>query len=141
VAQLCILVLKQSTYIVQRSTNNTYKTNKTLNNKISFNFLNITIKKKILRKLYPLLYMSIQAIDLNEEAKEETPALEPIEEEAKEPETTIDTANEVIEEATEPPKEEQPKPKPKAKPKASDIVPCPDCNKTMTYKNLRYSHK
>ena len=33
------------------------------------------------------------------------------------------------------------RPLPKAKPKASDIVPCPDCNKNMTYKNLRYSHK
>ena len=25
--------------------------------------------------------------------------------------------------------------------KPSNTVPCPDCNKNMTYKNLRYSHK
>ena len=36
---------------------------------------------------------------------------------------------------------EEAKVKPKPKPKASDIVPCPACNKNMTYKNLRYSHK
>ena len=84
--------------------------------------------------------MSIQVIDLNEEVKEL-----PVTEEA--PEEVI---NEVVEETNEetkeekketPKEEEQPKPKPKPKPKASDIVPCPDCNKNMTYKNLRYSHK
>ena len=36
--------------------------------------------------------------------------------------------------------EEQPKAKPKAKPKASDIVKCDKCEKSMSYKNLRYSH-
>ena len=89
--------------------------------------------------------MSVKVIDLNEATTEVKD--EPVIEEATE--TIVDTANEVIEEATEPtpePKEEakeevKPKPKPKAKPKATDIVPCPDCNKTMTYKNLRYSHK
>ena len=99
--------------------------------------------------------MSIKVIDLNEEVKEEAPALEPIEEEeAKEPETAIDTVNEIIEKnkeehefscsIREPSVEtpvEQPKPKPKAKPKASDIVSCDKCHKSMTYKNLRYSHK
>ena len=90
--------------------------------------------------------MSVKVIDLNETAKEEqpAPAIETVEEEA--PEATLETANEIIEEAPAPvetveqPKE-QPKAKPKAKPKASDIVPCPDCNKNMTYKNLRCSHK
>ena len=91
--------------------------------------------------------MSISVVDLNEEAKQEQPA--PASEEATEnnPGPAIDTANEIIEEtapvetveATTP--ELKAKPKPKAKPKATDIVPCPDCNKTMTYKNLRYSHK
>ena len=91
--------------------------------------------------------MSVKVIDLDEEAKEEPPALEPIEEEPKEePIETSEVANEVAEEVNEEVKEEikeetKPKPKPKAKPKASDIVPCPDCNKNMTYKNLRYSHK
>ena len=33
------------------------------------------------------------------------------------------------------------KAKAKPKPKPYDIVPCPDCNKNMTYKNLRYKHK
>ena len=89
---------------------------------------------------------SIKVVDLNEEAKEEPPALEPIEEEPKEePVETSEVINEVVEETNEVVKEEikeePPKPKPKPKPKASDIVPCPDCNKNMTYKNLRYSHK
>ena len=80
--------------------------------------------------------MSVKVIDLNEEAKE----VSAIEEEPKE------VANEVVEERNEDAKEEvkeevKAKPKPKPKPKASDIVPCPDCNKNMTYKNLRYSHK
>ena len=81
-------------------------------------------------------------MDLNEEVKE----LPPIEEEPK-PVETPEIVNEVVEETNEEPTpkqeqtEEPPKPKPKAKPKASDIVPCPDCNKNMTYKNLRYSHK
>ena len=103
--------------------------------------------------------MSIKVVDLqNEEAKEERangslnsnsvrvepPAIEPIEqEEQRQPEIT----NEVVEDTNEEPTpkqeqtEEPPKPKPKAKPKASDIVQCPDCSRSMTYKNLRYSHK
>ena len=114
--------------------------------------------------------MSIRVIDLNEEAKENPPvaqgasagqqgcppALEPIEEEPKEEVIeTPEIVNEVVEQTNEEvgkaslnsnpvgveAKEEIPKPKPKPKPKASDIVPCPDCNKNMTYKNLRYSHK
>ena len=107
--------------------------------------------------------MSITVVDLNEEVKKEAPALEVIEE-ATEP--IVDTANEVIEEATkttgeateQPPRsagaqsatpqsagaqgalpQEEPKPKPKAKPKASDIVKCDKCDKSMSYKNLRYS--
>ena len=88
--------------------------------------------------------MSIQVIDLNEEAKEETPTLETIEE-AKE-EAPEEVINEVVEETNEETKEEvkeeiKEETKPKPKPKASDIVSCPDCNKSMTYKNLRYSHK
>ena len=114
--------------------------------------------------------MSIRVIDLNEEAKDNPPvaqgasagqqgcppALEPIEEEPKEEVIeTPEIVNEVVEQTNEEvgkaslnsnpvgveAKEEIPKPKPKPKPKASDIVPCPDCNKNMTYKNLRYSHK
>ena len=105
--------------------------------------------------------MSIKVVDLqNEEAKEdrangslnsnsvrvEPPALETIEEEPK-PVETPEVVNEVVEETNEEPTpkqeqtEEPPKPKPKAKPKASDIVQCPDCSRSMTYKNLRYSHK
>ena len=105
--------------------------------------------------------MSISVVDLNEEAKEEQPA-PAIEETANgvlnsnvvgvettenNPEPAIDTANEIIEETAPvetveaPTPELKAKPKPKAKPKASDVVPCPDCNKNMTYKNLRYSHK
>ena len=89
--------------------------------------------------------MSIKVVDLqNEEAKEEPPAIEPIEqEEQRQPEII----NEVVEETNEEPTpkqeqtEEPPKPKPKPKqPKASDIVQCPDCSRSMTYKNLRYSH-
>ena len=91
--------------------------------------------------------MSIQVIDLNEEAKEEQLAIETIEEAPEEvinevvEETNEEIKEEVKEEVNEEVKEKIPKPKPKAKPKASDIVPCPDCNKNMTYKNLRYSHK
>ena len=89
--------------------------------------------------------MSIKVVDLqNKEAKEEPPAIEPIEqEEQRQPEII----NEVVEETNEEPTpkqeqtEEPPKPKPKPKPKASDIVQCPDCSRSMTYKNLRYSHK
>ena len=88
---------------------------------------------------------TVKLVDLNEEAKEEPPALEPIEEEPKEePVETPEIVNEVVEqtneEVNEEPKEEV-KPKPKAKPKPSDIVQCPDCFRSMTYKNLRYSHK
>ena len=91
--------------------------------------------------------MSIKVVDLNEEVKEEQPALEPIEEapEEKPVETEPDVANEVVEETIEEPVKEvkgvKPRAKPKAKPKASDIVQCPDCFRSMTYKNLRYSHK
>ena len=91
--------------------------------------------------------MSIKVVDLqNEEATKELPALEPIEEEPK-PVETPEVVNEVVEQTNEEPTpkqeqtEEPPKPKPKAKPKASDIVQCPDCSRSMTYKNLRYSHK
>ena len=105
--------------------------------------------------------MSIKVVDLqNEEAKEERangslnsnsvrvepPALETIEEEPK-PVETPEVVNEVVEETNEEPTpkqeqtEEPRKPKPKPKPKASDIVQCPDCFRSMTYKNLRYSHK
>ena len=101
--------------------------------------------------------MSIKVVDLqNEEAKEERangslnsnsvrvepPALETIEEEPK-PVETPEVVNKVVEETNEEPIVEKPKEetKPKAKPKASDIVQCPDCFRSMTYKNLRYSHK
>ena len=99
---------------------------------------------------------------IEEEPKEEvieTPVVNEVVEENNE-ETKEETAhgslnsNPVGVETKEEPKEEaKPKPLsqsesaggqrplPKAKPKASDIVPCPDCNKSMTYKNLRYSHK
>ena len=90
---------------------------------------------------------SVKVVDLNEEVKEETPAIEEAPKEET-PEEQPEIINEVIEEGNEEPKEEpkkeepkQPKTKPKAKPKASDIVSCPDCSRTMTYKNLRYSHK
>ena len=94
--------------------------------------------------------MSISVVDLNEEAKEEQPAIETVEEEPTE------IANEVVEETakgslntetveTNEEQKEEPKeeatPKPKAKPKASDIVKCDKCDKPMSYKNLRYSHK
>ena len=86
--------------------------------------------------------MSVKVIDLNEETKE-LPVIEEAPEEA--PEEVI---NDIVEETNEETKEEvkeevkkETKPKPKPKPKPSDIVPCPDCNKNMTYKNLRYSHK
>ena len=106
--------------------------------------------------------MSIKVVDLqNEEAKEERangslnsnsvrvepPALETIEEEELKPVEIPEVVNEVVEETNEEPTpkqeqtEEPPKPKPKPKPKASDIVQCPDCSRSMTYKNLRYSHK
>ena len=102
---------------------------------------------------------SIKVVDINEEVKEEPP--EPIEEEEQQqPDITNEVVEEVVEVNEEPkqeqvgdflnsnfvgvePKEiveEQPKAKPKAKPKASDIVKCDKCDKSMTYKNLRYSH-
>ena len=95
--------------------------------------------------------MSISVVDLNEEAKEEQPS-PAIEEEAEnKPELVVDTSNEIIEETvpvetkeeTKDETKEVPKAKAKAKPKPKpyDIVPCPDCNKNMTYKNLRYKHK
>ena len=85
--------------------------------------------------------MSVKVIDLNE-ATEEQPAIEEATEDQQQPEIINEVVEEVKEELKEEIKEEEkPKPKPKPKPKASDIVPCPDCNKNMTYKNLRYSHK
>ena len=39
-----------------------------------------------------------------------------------------------------PPQEIKETTKQKAKPKASDIVKCDKCDKSMSYKNLRYSH-
>jgi hypothetical protein len=86
---------------------------------------------------------SVKVVDLNEEEKELPPN-----EEATEEQQQSEIANEVVEEeeAHEEPKpkqeqaEEPPKPKPKAKPKASDIVKCDKCDKSMSYKNLRYSH-
>ena len=96
---------------------------------------------------------SVKVVDLNEEAHEEQPAIEPIDEateEPQQPELLNDTspeardARDVVEETNEEPpaepKEEPVKPKPKAKPKASDIVKCDKCDKSMSYKNFRYSH-
>ena len=93
---------------------------------------------------------SIKVVDINEDASQEprderdAQEEQPIIEEANEqvPEPIVDTANEVIEEAVEQPAEEpaEAKPKPKAKPKASDIVKCDKCDKSTSYKNLRYSH-
>ena len=48
----------------------------------------------------------------------------------------VETNEEHKEEANEEVKP-TPKVKPKAKPKAGDIVQCPDCSRSMTYKNLR----
>ena len=94
---------------------------------------------------------SVKVVDLNEATTKDEATPEPIEEATENnPEPAIDTANEIIEETAqqssadcqEAQAETQvEQPKAKAKPKASDIVPCPDCNKNMTYKNLRYSHK
>ena len=101
---------------------------------------------------------SVKVVDLNEATTKDEATPEPIEEATENnPEPAIDTANEIIEETAQqssadcqeapietveaPTPEPKPKVKAKAKPKASDIVPCPDCNKSMTYKNLRYSHK
>ena len=90
---------------------------------------------------------SIKVVDINEEVKEE-PA-EPIEEqEQQQPDITnevVEETNEVTNEVTKEVKEEvkeevETKPKPKPKTKASDIVKCDKCDKSMTYKNLRYSH-
>ena len=101
---------------------------------------------------------SVKVVDLNEEvakvslnsnnveveAKEEAPVLEEIEEankvgvEQHQPEIINEVNEEVNEEVKEYVKQT---PKAKPKPKASDLVFCPDCNRQMTYKNLRYSHK
>jgi hypothetical protein len=89
---------------------------------------------------------SIKVVDLNEGGKEEPPIPEAIKEEEQQ---QVETVNEVFEEANEvveeaPPEEapeQPPKAKPKAKPKASDLVFCEKCNRQITYKNLRYSHK
>ena len=111
---------------------------------------------------------SVKVVDLNEEAREIPPIEEAPEEEQvadflnsnKVGVEQPDIVNEVVEETAqgslnikdvetnEEHKEEAneevkptPKVKPKAKPKAGDIVQCPDCSRSMTYKNLRYSHK
>ena len=85
--------------------------------------------------------MSIKLVDLNEEAteiKDEPPTIEEATEQAPKEEPT----NEIIDEPTEEAKQEPPKEEVKTitKKKASDIVECNKCNKSMTYKNLRYSH-
>ena len=85
--------------------------------------------------------MSIKVVDLNEEAteiKDEPPTIEEATEQAPKEEPT----NEIIDEPTEEAKQEPPKEEVKTitKKKASDIVECNKCNKSMTYKNLRYSH-
>ena len=102
--------------------------------------------------------MSVKVIDLNETVKEEQPTLEAIEEakeEAPEPEMIDEVVEENHEEEIQQPTVEQtPQPKPKAKqlspsessygrspkPKASDVVKCDKCDKSMSYKNFRYSH-
>ena len=94
--------------------------------------------------------MSVKVIDLNEEVargslnsntvrvedKEEPPTLEQTEEATEEQQPT-EIINEIVEEPKEEPKQEV---KPKAKPKASDTVKCDKCDKSMSYKNFRYSH-
>ena len=100
---------------------------------------------------------SVKVVDLNEEVAKgslnsntvrdedkEEPPIEEAPEEVEKPEIINEVVEETNEEAKEEPKEipeATPKVKPKAKPKPSDIVQCPDCSRSMTYKNLRYSHK
>ena len=97
---------------------------------------------------------SVKVVDLNEEVKEEAPVPEAIEE-APEEEQPLEIANDVVEENAN--EEPTPKPEPKAKarpkqlsqsessyghrPKPNDLVFCQKCNRQMTYRNLRCSHK
>ena len=86
--------------------------------------------------------MSISVVDLNEEAKEEAPAIDTIEEEETK-ETVVDVVNEVVEEVNEPPKE-QPKEEVKEQPKRQtqkDRINCPRCFKEMSVKSYKYSHE
>ena len=98
--------------------------------------------------------MSIKVVDLqNEEVKEGTPTLEPIEE-AKEEEQP-ELINEVVEEPKEEPKKEpkeEPKKEPKEEPKEEvkeqlkrqtqkDRINCPRCFKEMSVKSYKYSHE
>ena len=87
---------------------------------------------------------SVKVVDLNEEVKEEPPAIGEALEEEQPLEITNDVVEETNEEVKEEPKEEpkqEVKPKAKAKTKPNDLVFCETCNRQMTYKNLRYSHK
>ena len=89
---------------------------------------------------------TVKVVDLNEEVKEEPPIEEAPDEEQQQPEIINEVDEGTNEEHKEEAKKEaneevKPTPKPKAKPKPSDIVQCPDCSRSMTYKNLRYSHK
>ena len=80
--------------------------------------------------------MSISVVDLNEEAKEEAPAIDTIEEEETK-ETVVDVVNEVVEEVNEPPKEvkEEVKEQPKRQTQ-KDRINCPRCFKEMSVKKL-----
>ena len=82
--------------------------------------------------------MSVKVVDLNTEAVEEQPTLEPIEEVKEEaPEPVVDVVNEVIEEANEPPKEEV---KEDVKPKRQtqkDRIKCPKCLKDVSLKDIQ----
>ena len=90
--------------------------------------------------------MSIKVVDLqNEEVKEGTPTLEPIEE-AKEEEQP-ELINEVVEEPKEEPKKEpkeEPKEEVKEQPKRQtqkDRINCPRNFKEMSVKSYKYSHE
>ena len=90
--------------------------------------------------------MSIKVVDLqNEEVKEGTPTLEPIEE-AKEEEQP-ELINEVVEEPKEEPKKEpkeEPKEEVKEQPKRqtqNDRINCPRNFKEMSVKCYKYSHE
>ena len=93
---------------------------------------------------------SIKVVDINEDAsqeprdardaKEEQPIIEEANEEVPEPEPTNEVVEEEHEVSGDKPEPAEAKPKPKTKPKASDIVKCDKCDKSMSYKNLRYSH-
>ena len=93
---------------------------------------------------------SIKVVDINDDAsqeprdardaKEEQPIIEEANEEVPEPEPTNEVVEEEHEVSGDKPEPAEAKPKPKTKPKASDIVKCDKCDKSMSYKNLRYSH-